>query len=247
KGVTACPGDGQGVVVPIGVIGRAAGCTADRRRGLVYVDVIDGAGVSNVAGVVNAAAGVGYQGVHHLGSQRLSAHGVGVEARLHAARVGAGEVYRHISVVPALGIGCRSAAARDHRLGLVNTDVNNAGRSGAVAGVVFAGTVDGLARAFAGYGYVQGAGSRTAGSCSGGVDGSDQGGAVGAGEFHADVGVVPAIGVGRGQASRCQTRRRGVYLDHHRHGGGAGESSAVTGAVSCRAGNIVGAIARDAQ
>ena len=114
--------------------------------------------------------------------------GVGRDARLNGARVGAGEGDGHVGVIPAVSVGLGTAAAADLRVGLVDVDAADCFGRGGVAGVVYADAAvgDGLACALGGDG-VPGDGVAS--------DAGLNGACVGAGEGDRDVGVVPAIGV----------------------------------------------------
>src|SRR5438876_6930976 len=135
-------------------------------RGLIDVDAAHRRGIGCVAGLIHATASVGHRLILALSADRCARDGVGVNSG--AAGVGASEAAWNVGVVPVVGVGRRRTAACDHRLGLINVDVRDARRRGAIAGSILARTVDGLPRAFGRDGHVQGAGRRVARGGSGG-------------------------------------------------------------------------------
>src|SRR4029453_9909876 len=143
-----------------------------------------------------------------------SRYGAGRYAGMDRAEVNAGEGDYDVSVVPAIGVGLRIAAAANNGRGLVDVDAADGCRRSRVAGVVdaVAAAREGLTRAF------------TANGATGDVVSRDPGlgrASLGAGEGGCYVAIVPAVGVRPGAPAAADNRRGLVDVDaaHRRRGG----------------------------
>ena len=193
---------GHRPVVPAVRIGRRGQHGHDGRRGLVDLDRRLSAGAHPPGHVGGLARG---REAAAIGRQR---DGRGQGSRSDAGqRVGGGEGHGHRAVVPAPHVRGRRGGGGDDGIGLV--DAERHARTRRVARLVGRGAGDHLSRTFGAHDHGRGAGL-------------DARGAVGAGELHGDVALVPAAGVRDGRALGGDRGRRRVLQDRDRDRGPEG-------------------------